>query len=162
MHLLYKILIHKRPNLFTNDIFHYIFDINPTFPSSLKTHPATTKSPETKHVKKRRNTNKHHQQIFRFTSSGSAVPSLVPARSSPARDEQHIKCCSARAESTETRDGKGRPRGRPLIVSRALRQRESRCRAAADSSAPRHSLHGWQKAACRTNRYPSSCAEAGS
>ena len=57
---------------------------------------------------------------------------------------------------------KGRPRGRPLIVSRALRQRESRCRAAADSSAPRHSLHGWQKAACRTNRYPSSCAEAGS
>ena len=57
---------------------------------------------------------------------------------------------------------KGRPCGRPLIASRALRQRESRCRAAAGSSAPRHSLHGWQKAACRTNRRPSSCAEASS
>ena len=56
-----------------------------------------------------RNSNKHYQQIFRFTSSGSAIPSPVSARSSPARDEQHIKCCSARAESTETRDATAKP-----------------------------------------------------
>ena len=62
MHPPYKILIHKQPNLFTNDIFHYIFDINPTFPSSIKTHPAPTKSPETIHVIKRRITDKHPQQ----------------------------------------------------------------------------------------------------